>query len=90
MVLLPDQLFDLAQQFGIANHLQMGGEDGGILRPELVLCRPFVFFDLSADGVDGLLESLEFNVNGANADESVGNAKVLGSQDQRRPDHDTG
>ena len=77
------QLFDLAQQLLVLEHLQVGVEDGPVVRPQLLVDGVAVSGDLAPRGLDGLMQPLEFLLHGVAPHEATRNTKALVVQHQR-------
>ena len=68
----------------------MGGEDGGVLAPELGLDGVAVALDLAAGLRDGVGEPLELGVDGAAGHEPARDAESLAVEDERLADRNAG
>lgn len=77
VMLFPNQSLDFREQIRIAQHLEMGREDGTALVAELSGYRVAIAGDLSGDGVDRFVQPLQFVVDGVAHDKPARDAESL-------------
>ena len=82
VMFLPNQPLDLREQFRIAQDLEMGGEDGTALFAKLRRDRVTIAGNLSGDGVDCVVQPLQFVIDGVAHHKPPGDAKSLVIDDQ--------
>ena len=80
---LADHAVELLAQHGIAEHLQMGGEDGSVLLAEFAEHCLAVALNFDAGGDDCLGQSFELVLDGIARDEPARDAKSLVVHHQR-------
>jgi hypothetical protein len=85
-----DHLLELRAEADVAEHLQMGGKDGGVFWAELGSDSVPIPLDLGAGRVDGGGQAFQFVFDCVSRYETARDAKSLGINNERFADRNTG
>jgi hypothetical protein len=83
-----DHLLDFLVQAPIAEHLEMGGEDGGVVVAQLIGDALAVVLDLADGGVERAVEALQLLVDGVARKEAARDAESLVVEHESFADRD--